>query len=51
MSSERIPVTVRLTPEGLAEIDRLADAEDRDRSGMIRVLLREATQARQKAKR
>lgn len=42
MSDERIPVTVRLTVTGLAEIDRMAEAEERDRSSMIRLLLRRA---------
>jgi len=45
-SDNRVPVTVRLTPQGLAEIDRMADDEERDRSSMIRLLLREAVQAR-----
>jgi hypothetical protein len=50
-SDNRVPVTVRLTPQGLAEIDRMADDEERDRSSMIRLLLREAVAARQKVKR
>lgn len=48
MSDERVPVTVRLAKLGLAEIDSMAEAEDRDRSSMIRVLLKEAIAARQK---
>ena len=45
---ERIPVTVRLTTGGLAQIDHMAEAEERDRSSMIRILLKEAVTARQK---
>lgn len=41
-----MPVTIRLAVAGVAEIDRLAEAEDRDRSSMIRILLREAIAAR-----
>jgi predicted transcriptional regulator len=44
----RVPVNVRLSPTGVTEIDRLAAAEDRTRSGMIRVLLAEAITARRK---
>jgi hypothetical protein len=50
-SDNRVPVTVRLTVAGLAEIDRLASDEERDRSSMIRLLLKEAVAARQKVKR
>jgi hypothetical protein len=42
MADNRVPVTVRLTPQGLAEIDRMADDEERDRSSMIRLLLKRA---------
>jgi hypothetical protein len=45
-SDNRVPVTVRLTPTGLAEIDRMATDEERDRSSMIRLLLKEAVAAR-----
>lgn len=48
VSDNRVPVTVRLSPEGLAEIDKLAEADERDRSAMIRLLLREALAARQR---
>lgn len=41
-----MPITVRLAVTGIAEIDRLAEAEERDRSAMIRILLREAIAAR-----
>ena len=43
---ERRPFTVRLAVTGLAEIERMAEAEDRDCSSMIRILLREAIAAR-----
>jgi predicted transcriptional regulator len=46
VTDNRVPVTVRLSPDGLAEIDKLATAEERDRSSMIRILLREAVAAR-----
>ena len=39
-------VTVRLSDEGLAAVDALAQAEERDRSSMVRILLREALAAR-----
>jgi hypothetical protein len=42
----RVPVTVRLSPDGLAKIDALAAEEERDRSAMVRLLLREALEAR-----
>ena len=41
---------MRLSPAGLADIDALAEAEDRTRSDMIRVLLIEAVQARRERK-
>lgn len=47
MTDKRVPVTVRLTVAGLAEIDRMATAEERDRSSMIRLLLKEAVASRQ----
>ena len=43
-AEEWVSVSARL--DGVAEIDRLAEAEDRDRSSMIRILLREAIAAR-----
>lgn len=46
-----MPVTVRLSVTGVAEIDRLAEAEERDRSALIRILLREAIAARQAKQR
>jgi Meiotically up-regulated gene 113 len=42
----QMPVTWRHPVAGLAEIDDLAEDEDRDRSSMIRILLREAIAAR-----
>ena len=45
---DRVPVTVRLSMAGLTQIDHMAEAEERDRSAMIRILLREAIGARQK---
>jgi hypothetical protein len=50
-SDERIPITVRLSKPGLAEIDQMAEDEERDRSSMIRLLLKEAVEARKKARR
>lgn len=41
-------VGVRLSPAGLAEVDRLAEVEHRTRSDMIRVLLIEALETRRK---
>jgi metal-responsive CopG/Arc/MetJ family transcriptional regulator len=49
-TQDRVPVTVRLSAAGLAEIDRMAEAEERDRSSMIRILLREAVTTRQQRK-
>jgi hypothetical protein len=45
-SDQRIPITVRLSKAGLAEIDKMAEADERDRSSMIRLLLKEAVEAR-----
>lgn len=36
MSTEKISVTVRLDPETVAFLDRLAEVEDRDRSYLIK---------------
>ncbi len=36
MSTEKVSVTVRLDPETVAFLDRLAEVEDRDRSYMIK---------------
>jgi metal-responsive CopG/Arc/MetJ family transcriptional regulator len=47
-AQERIAISVRLSAAGLAEIERMAAEEERDRSSMIRILLREAVTARQK---
>jgi len=44
-------LTVRVTKAGLAEIDRMAADEERDRSSMVRLLLREAVAARQVKRR
>lgn len=44
----REKVAVRLSPAGIEEIDRLAQAEHRTRSDMIRVLLIEAIEARRR---
>lgn len=43
-------VTFKTTIAGLAEIDRIANEEERDRSAMIRILLKEAVTARAKRK-
>lgn len=50
-TQDRIPVTVRLSIAGVAEIDRIAEEEERDRSSMVRILLKEALTMRQKSKR
>jgi ribbon-helix-helix CopG family protein len=42
----RVPVTIRMFEEGLAVVDRLAQAEDRTRSDMLRILVGEALEAR-----
>lgn len=44
--TDRLAVAVRLNRGGVAEIDAMAEAEERTRSQMIRILLREAVQAR-----
>ena len=44
----REKVNVRLSPDGIAEVDRLTEAEHRTRSDMIRVLLLEALERRRK---
>lgn len=41
-------VHVRLAPAAIAVIDQMAEAEQRDRSQMTRVLLSEAVAARQR---
>lgn len=46
MTERRVLVNVRLSPDGLKAIDALAEAEDRTRSDMIRILLKEAVAAR-----
>lgn len=46
MRETRKPVHVRLSAAGLTQLDALAEAEQRDRSAMIRVLLTEALAAR-----
>lgn len=44
----RIIVNTRLSEDGVAQIDALAEREDRTRSDMIRILLKEALIARQR---
>ena len=39
-------VAIRISPEGLAVVDRLAVKEDRSRSDTIRMLVMEALEAR-----
>jgi hypothetical protein len=46
----REKVAVRLSPAGIAEIDAIAEAENRSRSDMIRVLLIEAIELRRRRK-
>jgi metal-responsive CopG/Arc/MetJ family transcriptional regulator len=48
MNQAREKVAVRLSPNGIAEVDRLAELEHRTRSEMIRVLLIEALEARRR---
>jgi metal-responsive CopG/Arc/MetJ family transcriptional regulator len=40
MSDPRVKVDVRLSSAALAEVDRLAAADERTRSDMLRILLR-----------
>lgn len=47
----RVQVAVRLTPAGLAAVDKLAEEDQRTRSDMIRILLAEACAARERAKK
>lgn len=47
-TQDRVPVTVRMAQAGVREIDRMAADEDRDRSSMIRILVKEAVEARRK---
>lgn len=47
-SGNRQTVHVRLKPAAIAEIDKLAKLDQRTRSDMIRVLLAEAVQRRQR---
>jgi metal-responsive CopG/Arc/MetJ family transcriptional regulator len=49
--SGRMIVTTRLAEDGVDQIDALAEQEDRTRSDMIRILLKEAIEARSKAGR
>lgn len=44
----RVQVALRLHPESLAKLDKMAEAEDRTRSDMLRVLLKEAFEARER---
>ena len=48
MSEPQAPVVVRMRPDIVREIERLAEAEDRTRSDMIRILLKEAMRARRR---
>lgn len=36
MTTEKVPITVRLDPETVAFLDRLAEVRDRDRSYLIK---------------
>lgn len=44
----RVKLAIRLSPLGLAAVDKFATDEDRTRSDMIRVLIMEAVQARRR---
>lgn len=44
-----IVVNARVTEEGAAQIDAIAEAEDRSRSDVVRILLKEALDARARA--
>jgi metal-responsive CopG/Arc/MetJ family transcriptional regulator len=46
-SKREATIGVRLTPDALAYIDKLAEKEERTRSDMIRVLLRVGMEHRQ----
>ncbi len=45
---EKIPVCVRMKRSGIKVIEQMAEEEERDRSAMIRILLKEAVAARQR---
>lgn len=42
----RVNVNIRLAPAAIAQVDKLADAEERTRSEMLRILLRDALASR-----
>lgn len=44
----RINITLRLSREGIAAVDKIAEVEDRSRSQMLRLLISEAVAARAK---
>lgn len=44
----RIQVAMRLHPDSVAKLDAMAEAEDRTRSDMARILLKEAFEARER---
>lgn len=46
VTEPRVQVVVRLSASGVAELDRIAEDEERTRSQVIRMLLREALEAR-----
>lgn len=45
-TTARVSLTIRLSPSGITQLDHLAADEDRTRSAMVRVLLKEALAAR-----
>lgn len=46
MPEARTQIAIRLSEAGLEQIDKIAAAEERTRSQVIRILLREALEAR-----
>jgi hypothetical protein len=51
ISDVRVPVSTRISPAGVREIEDMAAAENRTRSTMIRILLQEAVARRRRAAR
>lgn len=48
MTEARVQVVVRLSAVGVEQLDQIAEREERTRSQVIRMLLREALEARSK---
>jgi predicted transcriptional regulator len=48
MPEPRVNVNIRLNPDGIKAVDRLAEEEQRTRSQMLRILIAEAVSVRAK---